>query len=363
MNQGDEIPEMVPNRLIESLADHPCRFDFSLLIESDRYEYGFACDASTVSEEWLYIKPLASKRPKRVFTRQREATTTTKWEWGGVGARDRTLLEAHTRANGLVLSRAAELNIEPFSTVYRWFTNRVKVVDNANPDTLATQVMAIRTAGAVQRNHTFRNRLTKLLRAADLGLSDIRVDEQEFHIPERAPRELRSFIRRLERENGLRSTELVVSTVHQTDSGNDIVFDLKKDESAGTRRWFDILGFLIEAMDDGCLVVIDELDCSLHPLLTEKIVGLFNNPDVNSSGAQLLFTSHDVTLLRPDLLRRDQVWLVERGSKQQSELFSLYDLSGANKPRSNENWARDYLRGVYGAVPILGQPLESASGS
>jgi uncharacterized protein len=356
LNQGDEIAEMVPNRLVEACHDEPCRFDFSVLLGPDRYEYAFACDAARVVEESLYVKPLGGKRAKRLFTRTFNATKNqTVWELGSLGSRDRNLIESHTRDNGLALSRAAEFNIEPFGTVYRWFKEKVRLIDNAG----LSFKFSFDTVTAVRKPSALRDRVIEFLRAADFGIADVLVQDRDFKVPDSAPPEFRDFFSKLSKkvDGGLKQS--VVKTVRRTDTGKPILFEMESDESTGTARWFSLLGFLLRAVDQGWLVSIDELDCSLHPLLTEKIVGLFNNPSINKAGAQLVFTTHDTTLLRPDLLRRDQVWLVERTTGQQSELFSLYDIVGENKPRKQENWAREYLQGVYGGVPLLGHQLES----
>src|SRR5439155_5216535 len=104
-------------------------------------------------------------------------------------------------------------------------------------------------------------------------------------------------------------------------------------------------------------VVVDELDCSMHPLLVRKLIELFQSPQVNTKGAQLLFTTHDSTLLDPELFRRDQIWLVEK-RQGASEFFSLYDFNTEERPRNTEAFQRNYLAGRYGGVPQFGPTFE-----
>ncbi len=132
------------------------------------------------------------------------------------------------------------------------------------------------------------------------------------------------------------------------------------EESQGTQRFFALAGPILDALNDGVLLVIDELDCSLHPLLVEKIVELFNNKSSNKNGAQLIFTTHDSSVMRHEILRRDQIWITEKQSNGATELFSLYDFNNENRPRNNEAFERNYLSGRYGGVPSFGPILENS---
>ena len=134
---------------------------------------------------------------------------------------------------------------------------------------------------------------------------------------------------------------------HATQHGS-AVFELG-DESEGTQRLFALAGPLFEIFRNGRVLVIDELDRSLHTLLVRQLVAMFQDPEINTHGAQLIFTTHDTTLLDSDLLRRDQIWFTEKDSHQASILFPLTEFT----PRKNEAFGRGYLSGRYGAVPIL----------
>ena len=122
------------------------------------------------------------------------------------------------------------------------------------------------------------------------------------------------------------------------------------DESMGTRNLLFLTGPVLEILDKGMVLVVDELGSSLHPLLVRRLVELFQNSRFNKKGAQLIFTSHDTSLLDQDLFRRDQIWFVEKDRDQASKLYPLSDFS----PRKNEALERGYLMGRYGALPFLG---------
>lgn len=134
---------------------------------------------------------------------------------------------------------------------------------------------------------------------------------------------------------------------HETESGKAVLGI--GDESTGTQRLFYLTGPVLDILKKGLTLIIDELDSSLHPLLVRRLVSLFQSSDINTSGAQLLFSTHDTSLLDPDLFRRDQVWFVEKDRDQATTLYPLTDFS----PRKGENLERGYLMGRYGALPFF----------
>ena len=136
---------------------------------------------------------------------------------------------------------------------------------------------------------------------------------------------------------------------HATDQGK-AVFSLG-DESMGTRNLLFLSGPVLDILAKGTTLVVDELDSSLHPLLVRRLVELFQSPSVNTTGAQLIFTTHDTSLLDPELFRRDQIWFIEKDSDQASKLYPLSDFS----PRKNEALERGYLMGRYGALPFFSE--------
>jgi AAA15 family ATPase/GTPase len=135
----------------------------------------------------------------------------------------------------------------------------------------------------------------------------------------------------------------------RADEGEEVAFELF-DESDGTQKLFEFVGGWLRALDAGATLFVDELDRSLHPKLTRYLVELFNSNE-NRQNAQLVFTTHDTTLLDPDLLRRDQIWFVEKNKERASHVYSLLEFS----PRKDERLERGYLKGRYGAIPLIGR--------
>jgi hypothetical protein len=134
---------------------------------------------------------------------------------------------------------------------------------------------------------------------------------------------------------------------HETEQGS-ATFEFG-DESLGTQRLFALAGPVLDILKTGRILIVDELDSSLHPLLVRRLISLFHNPKINVTNAQLIFTTHDTSLLDPELLRRDQIWFVEKNREQATTLYPFTDFS----PRKREAWERGYLMGRYGALPFI----------
>jgi hypothetical protein len=268
------------------------------------------------------------------------------------------MLKENTRDNCLALSRGAELNIRPLSDLFLWFRRRLWVFD------LSIQPMLLieRTAQRVRENPAFGERVVQMIRHADLGIDGFNIAEESLSaarrdLPEAVIKPLMEVVRQLSGKDSL--SKLFVKTSHRI-PGSDAqeLFDLEQDESNGTQRFFALAGPVLRALDNGEVVVVDELDCSMHPLLTRKLIELFQSPEANTKGAQLIFATHDSTLMDPELFRRDQIWLVEKNNRGASELFSLYDFETKDRPRNTEAFERNYLAGRYGGVPKFGPIFE-----
>ncbi|MFI6101541.1 ATP/GTP-binding protein [Lentzea sp. NPDC051213] len=291
-------------------------FVVELVLDGVRYTYGFEIDDSHVREEWLYSYP--EKRRRVLFERAGGA-----FKFGAKLDRKSFWDDAVDFMNpeGLFLSFAGKSTVEPLATVYKWFTSRLL---------FRLDVGSVDEAGIIeflQGDSAVRNEVISLARAADFGISDVLTVEEGL-----AP-----------------DVEVRVELRHGV---SDERFDLA-DESAGTRSWLSMLPAVVAALRDGRTLVIDELDTSLHPLLAARLVGLFHDPATNANDAQLIFTTHDATLLHPpyldQVLDRDEVWFAEKDDTGASDIYPLTDF----KPRNEENLERRYLAGRYGAVPTF----------
>jgi uncharacterized protein len=383
MNVGDAIP-VVPFQLNPDSRGKASFFEATFVVGEVRYQYGFTATTKRVQDEWLIAYPKG--RPQHLLERRYDVETEqTSWAFRGGLKKEETLLKERTRDNGLVLSRGAELNVAPLTTVLLWFRQKMSVLDlSTSPASLLNE-----TARRLKEDAAFRERVLRLIRHADLGISDLEVSEDQrwvvtgtvptstlmLHAPD-----LTTNVNISPPSSGVTiqtvsgpqisgavpftasigsiyfPTTYTIRSIHRSPSGEVVRFNFLEAESNGTQRFFALAGPWLAALVQGADLVIDELDCSLHPSLTRKLVELFQTRDANPSGAQLVFSTHDSTLMDLELFRRDQIWIVEKGRDGASRLSSLYDYE--EKPRNNEALQRRYLAGHYGGVPVFGPTFE-----
>jgi uncharacterized protein len=328
MNVGDEIP-VVPFRLSLDSQKQPSLFEVQLVLNETRYDYGFCVSRERIHHEYLIAYP--SGRPQRWFERRWNVETQeTTWRFRGGQKRTEDLVKATTRDNGLALCRGADLNVDQWLPVFIALAYDLRVFDFSQQATTAD--MLKRTAARFREDERFRGVAMQLVRDADLGIEGIRIEDSA----------------------GLPAA---IHSVHSVAGASEVeTFSFDEAESAGTQRLFAILGPWLDCLENAGLLAVDELDCSMHPLLMRGLIELFQSAKWNAEGAQLIFATHDNTLMNQSLLRRDQIWLVEKDADQASRLFSLYDF--AEKPRKGEAIHRGYLAGRYGGVPTLGATFE-----
>ena len=133
-----------------------------------------------------------------------------------------------------------------------------------------------------------------------------------------------------------------------------------EEESSGTRKLFSCMARILDCLRDGTLLIADELDAKLHPKLLQYIIELFTDPKSNRKGAQLLFTSHDITTMTPEIFRRDEIWFCALDPQNASRLYSLISFKKENgkTPRNDESYSKQYLEGRYGADPYIRKILD-----
>ena len=194
----------------------------------------------------------------------------------------------------------------------------------------------------------------------DLGFDDVKTEQEDINemtLPKGLPLELIISLRE--------HPYISASTIHKRYNAEgqvigDIEFDIDEKESDGTKKLFNMAGPIVDAIKKGKSIFIDELDSQLHPLLTRKIVDLFNCPETNPNGAQLIFTTHDTNMLSKKILRRDQVVFVEKDNKSMTRITPMMSIKMENgsKPRTDSNYEKNYLEGRYGAIPYFKKDFE-----
>ena len=291
-----------------------------MLDDGVRWTYGFELGARVVESEWLHAYP----KGRRQVWLDRDATRDNVFEFPGDRIHDRAHLARSTRPNALLLSRAANDNHPQLTRIYDWFNQNLWDV---TPETERTQREAYTARQLLDEGA--RDRIEELLRVADLGIRGAEVEQRPGQPP-------------------------LVRLLHGGDSDEPVALDWQH-ESFGTRSWFALIGPLLLALDKGAVLLIDELDSSLHPRFAAEVVRLFQASWINTKGAQLVFTSHAPSLLKSPRggrpLEPGQIWLTEKDAGGATELYPLSDA----EPGADEDLMDSYLAGAFGAVPKMTQ--------
>jgi hypothetical protein len=309
----------IPFALDPSAAMEPSFFEVDLDIDGVRYTYGFELDDERVRGEWLHAYPKGRKQVW--FDRHEDGEIT----FPGEGLRGEKLdLARRTRRDSLYLTVAAEFNQEQLLPIFEWFRDNLWLISPEWPDRGQRQNYA---KDRVLRDPEFRERVSRLLTVADMGITGIQV------VP---------------------GTTDQIQFTHRAGE-RQVALDFES-ESLGTRTWFAMVGALLEAFgrDKELTILVDELDASLHPLMCAEAVQMFDDPAANPHGAQMIFTTHDVTLLRSltgggRFLDRDAIWLTEKTADGATDLYPLNSFDPP--PRKDDNILRKYLLGTYGGTP------------
>lgn len=329
-----------PFRLDAQTAGEPTEFEVTFILDGVRYQYGYAMTPQRIVGEHLLV--YKAFKPQRWFERHFDAKTGKDvFEFGSGLKGPKNLWEGATRPNALFLSMAVQLNSEALRPVFDWFASGLVIF---NEQALLNPQVSIQMLKQAEG----RKQICNFLTAADISIADIELATRKV-----AGQSIKIDLATGKQEFGPVENEVnELKFLHVTDKGK-AVFDLA-DESSGTRNLLFLTGPVLDILRKETTLVIDELDTSLHPHLVQALVRLFHRPDTNTGSAQLIFTTHDTTLLDAyGLFRRDQVWFVEKKDDQSSDLYGLMEFS----PRKNEALERGYLQGRYGAIPIISGQL------
>lgn len=265
---------------------------------------------------------------------------------------DNRAIEGLTRKNSLFLSAAAQNNHDALSPIYHWFSQRLHIhVEAAFLRGHINQIVGLCS------REDYRQTITRLMSSADLGICDLLVYEEK--IPPTLRPAFDAIKATVPNGSGLTmpETRADVRLVHRFGS-HTVAFE-KQQESAGTLAFLGLLAPIVEALNEGGVLCIDELDASLHPLMALEIIKLFSRPAENRKATQLIFNTHDTNLLSADLLRRDQIWFTEKDLSGMSHLYPLTEF----RPRKHENLENGYLQGRYGAIPFLPGSTSTSNGA
>ncbi len=333
---GDEIAT-VPFKLTALSRQSDSEFEITFVEQGVRYEYGFKCNAERYTEEWLFAYP--NGRVQKWFHRVFDpAAQKDMYRFSAFFEGDglRKIWQSQTRPNALYFSTAIQLNNAQLQPAFDWFKKRLHVV----PHSLSANYTVKRCT-----NQADKKQILAFMNSADLSISDILLKTTSFSqdaLPLDLPTPMKDELSR--QFNG---KELIVVKFvrHDLQTQEPIEFT-EAEESDGTTALFAFAGPWLDVTENDRVLVVDELDTSLHPLLVHRLVKLLHH---SGSKAQLIFTTHDTTLLSQKLLRRDQIWFMEKDDSRATRLYPLSDFS----PRENEAVERGYLNGRYGGIPFL----------
>ncbi|WMX13593.1 ATP-binding protein [Aureispira sp. CCB-E] len=338
--------EIVPFLLNTSTENKPSFFEVVFLIGAIRYRYGFEMDNKSIYGEWLF--KLEDKEEIPLFIREKD----------GIGITDEfnegEALEAKTRDNALFLSVVDQFNGKTATKIISWFNN-LETISGLSHENYSHVTFSL-----LDKEQS-KERLLDFFKDLDLGFEQLKFRKEKFQgkiLPKDLPSELLDVI-----INDLEGKTIAkITTVHKkfNAEGKQIGhkdFDLREHESSGTNKVIDMSGPIFRTLLYGGVLVIDELDAKLHPLMTAAITNLFNSPEYNNNNAQLIFATHDTNLLSYGRFRRDQIYFFEKDKYEASDLYSLieYKEEGSNKKiRKDRSFEKDYINGRYGAIPFIG---------
>lgn len=347
MNDDDEL-FYDPFSLNMTKVNSPTFYEIVFVTDQFCYRYGFSNTKKRIYYEWLTRKENSGSENK-LFVRTPE----------GIGIDEGLFpegkdLEAKTNDNRLFLSVVGQLGGEISKSVIRFFQRELNVLSG-----LDTNSYNFFTKRFLSEEHSGCDDLKKFFLRVQLGFKDISPLVRTFDVadlPEDMPKELKEDIAK--DLKGAKNIKILSSHGIYDKEGNTIEtqnFDFDRMESAGTRKLFDLAGPIFDTLNSGTVLVVDELDAKMHPLISQELVALFNDPKRNLHQAQLIFTTHDTNLLSSHLLRRDQIWFTEKDEQERTDIYNMMNivLPDGTMPRGDGNIERNYIRGRYGAIPYI----------
>lgn len=344
---GDETG-VEPFKLDEASRLQPTEFELAFVVDGVRYIFRLILNARHVLEESLiaYTKGSPQEWYRRVWNFEEEKYS---WSHSSSFKRDKSL-EKKTRENALLLSVAAQFNHPQLSPLFTWFKKKLRHISLGVDGGLSQRF-------SIQQFHEGssedRMRMMNLLRSADLSVVDAQTYEEDWALPEGVKDNLTpSRIQELENRNKGKK-EYRVALKHAIEGREPVTLDFFDEESAGTQRFFSLVGPWIDILENGYTVFVDEIETSLHPLLVKELLKMFFSESLNSKGAQIIFTTHNSILLDTSFIRRDQIWFTEKSPRGETHLYPLTDY----QPRKGEALAKGYLAGRYGGIPFIPEGL------
>ena len=334
LNPTDSLRFYDPFILNENGPGEPSFFEVVFSSDGKTFRYGFEYNETSIVSEWLF-KVLQTKE-QVLFIRDAEGISVDETHFAeGVGKEDQT------EKNRLFLSLCAQLKGEISKKVIYWFENDIDVLSG-----MSAWRYEDYTKRLLHGNDVKSVNMRDFYRRLQLGFQKVTTREEKV-VAHRGSMDYSS-------------PRLEVDSIHSLyDSDGQVIGTTIRPftqfESTGTQKVFNLSGPLFDALKKGGTLVIDEMDAAMHPLISQQLILLFNNPETNPRNAQLIFNTHDTHLLSAKILRRDQIWFMEKDSQEQTDLYNMMDIifPDGTKPRNDSNYEKNYIAGRYGAVPYI----------
>ena len=339
-----------PFRLNTSTKDASSTFEIVFFIGEVKYRYGFEADGIAVYSEWLFEDKTGRKEAKLFFrdADEEEYVNEKRFQEGYIFF-DTKRSKIKISINQLFIWKCDQNDGEISKSILQWFKN-FNLIDGLDPRGYINYTMKM------MEDENFKTKIVKLVKTADIGIEDIDMQTEDIplealekmHLPDKIKEEIM-------KDGGLQSVAL--NTHHKLYDENSTevgkaLFELDNEESQGTRKFFKMSAPILNTLQEGKILMIDELDASLHPTLTQHLIELFHNKEINTQNAQLIFATHDTNLLKPHIFRRDQIWLSEKDKYGATDVYALSEFKGVRK---NDDFEKHYIQGKYGAIPYLGK--------
>lgn len=336
------IPTRTPFRLDPAAKEKPTVFEVNFILDGVRFDYGFAIFDTVVAEEWLYSYP--HRTPRKLFEREGQKFSFSR------NLKGRNVVISHlTRENSLFISAAAQSGHDQLSKIFNFF------------DSIQIETSLSMSGSAAERrikdehNWHIDDAVIEYLKEINTGVvgyrtKDRELSEEERDISKKIGLALKPIFQEVDADFKFHSSndvEKVIELEHRGVDGYKTHLPIQL-ESAGTLRLLSALPKVLGVLKTGGMIVVDELDLSLHTLAAEKLLRMFCSKIMNPHGAQILTTTHDTNLMEIECLRRDQVWFVSKDRFGATEVYPLTDIH----TRPSDNIERGYLQGRFGATPV-----------
>ena len=320
---------LIPFKLDKGSVNKPSEFEIKFILDETRYVYGFIADKDKIYDEYLYYYP--NGRETKIFDR----TNINEYSYTQKDEKILREIETKNAQNKFFLATATNWNFDKTKAAYNFLTNGIGTCNNL-------EILKNMAYKMYETNPDYlKDFAIDFLQKADFNIEDYQISQIDV------PGEYLTAI-----------PEFITKTLPDKPKAYQVLFKHKNsdnylsidEESLGTQMIFAFIPFLADSLKNKKVLIIDELDKSLHSFLVQYIVEIFNDAEINKNGSQLIFNTHDTNLLDLNILRRDQIWFTEKNSETgESDLYSLSDFS----VRKQENVEKGYMLGRYGAVPFI----------